>query len=216
MESKNVVTYLWSENKSVFTSTFNRGKSASNFSEFIFSYPLPKDKLFSCLMRVVNLYNLNDVTNTVLLTEDSVLFDATAGSAIDIVIRYLHTLNTGGKVNSLWSYLDEDKKAVVHFINKKGWYAEVYFLCNEEFSALHLITNGTENILIPVVFTADLSKEMKLASLSGGTCLQKYLPRVKGDFLGGASSPDKGQAKCGKASKKQQHNHFKKDRGDGL
>lgn len=215
MENKNVVTYLWSESKSVFTAILNRGKRANNFNEFIFSYPLPKDKLFFELMKVSENYKLNDATDVTLLTEDSVLFDATNDSAIDIVIRHLHTLNTGGKVQSMWCYLDSDKKAVVHFINKRGWYAEVFFLCNEDFSALHLIDDPENKIFIPVVFKKDISQEVKMVSLSGGKVLYQYLPRVTMEFLG-KNSTKKGKGKNFSKNKKVTHYQQGRDKQDHL
>lgn len=184
MENKNVVTYLWSESKSVFTAILNRGKKATNFNEFIFSYPLPKDKLFSSLMRVSENYKLKDVTNVTILTEDSVLFDASVDSVLDIVVCHLHVLNTGGRVKGMWCYLDTEKKAVVHFINKKGWYAELFILCDEDFSALHLVNDDNNKVFIPVTFKKDISQEKKMVSVSGGEILYRYLPRVTMEFLG--------------------------------
>ena len=216
MENKNVMTCLWSESKSVFTKVLNRGKNANNFNEFIFSYPLPKDRLFSELLRVCENYKINDVTNTTLLTEDCVLFDPTDISCIDIVFSNLNSLNSGGRVKGMWCYVDSDKKAVVHFVNKKGWYAELFIKCNEDFSALHLIKDEDKKVFIPVTFKKDISQEVKMVSLSGGEFLHKYLPRVTLELLGKNSPKNKPGKKFHKTKRNEHTSNNYRDKDDNL
>lgn len=222
MEKKVVMTASWSESEAIFKNlTKGATKSATNFSELIFRCPLPFERLYDVLEKGCLSKYVNDVTTLVTVAEDDVLFDCSSGSAIDIICRHLRTRNNGGDVSGHWCFLDTDRKAVVHFILKRGWYAEVYFVSDEESSALHITENEYGKNIIAVNFKKCISNEIKKASLSGGICLQEYLPRITGDILG--RSRGGGQKKDNSSKEnKTKHNteqHPKKegrDKWDGL
>lgn len=163
-----------------------------NFAQFVFGHPLPRKRMYDFLLKAVIRKSLEDATTEAVFSEDACLFDATGLSSLDIICRHLRILDTGGKIGSVWCWLDEDKKAVVHFLQKGGWYAEAYFASNENFSVLHLLENGEQKHFVPVVFTNNLQEvSAKVASMRG-IYLHNYLPRVKYDLL----------SKSGKQSKK--------------
>ena len=132
--------------------------SPCHFVEFIASYqiqPLKDLIAFTEKMMAHNNFGKIDVTDIATFTENSCLFSTSghAAAALDIVLTYLGILNTGGKVPALWCFLDEEKKAAVHFVNHRGYYAELYCAKNEKFSVLHLLeTDNKEKMIIPVVF----------------------------------------------------------------
>lgn len=161
-----------------------------NFVEFVAAYP---NRDLKSLAGFFKRYLLNDrfkdhdVSDIATLTEDSCLFstDGNAASALDIVLSYLKILNTGGRVPAFWCYLDEDKKAIVHFVNRQGFYAELYCLTNEDSSVIHLVDaeNGYCNI-IPVIFAKEFPKEVvRITAVSGNNVLHEYLPRERFDLL---------------------------------
>ena len=220
MEKKNVMTALWSSSEMVFKKLIQskEAKSAKNFIDFIHGCPYPLMKLHTILEKGCLCKHIDDVTQFASITEDCNLFDASCDTSIDIIKRYLRILNNGGKVNSLWCYLDIDKKAVVHFVPKKGWYAEAYFLCDEESSVLHLTDDEYGKNVIAVKFTNNITNELKRVSLCNGYCLHDYLPRVTGDILGHSRGAKKAKnahentdSSFLKSPQKSRH-----DKGDGL
>ena len=191
MEERILKTIMWSDAKGVVVSlaSKNLGRAQNDkpadFNEFIVSYPaVSRQRMSDFLNRIVLRNALKDVTNQSTHAEDSCLLDASTATSVEIMLRHLQTLNTGGKIKSLWAFLDTEKKAVVHFVNKKGWYAEAYFSSPDEFSVLHLLeAPDGQKSFIPVTFTQDLSKLMSKVGRLGGFCLHDYFPRVKCDFL---------------------------------
>ena len=166
MNQEIVKTVKWSDAKELLSALANKnlGRAKNNkpadFNEFVTAYPtVTQKRMFDFLEGIVLRNSLSDVTSLAVIAEDSCLFSAEAVTAIDIVLRHLKTLNTGGKLKSLWGYLDTDKKAVIHFINKGGWYAEAYFSSSEDFSVIHLLkTAEGQKLFIPVAFIRDMSK----------------------------------------------------------
>ncbi len=209
MNEEIVKTVKWSDAKELLAALANKnlGRAKNNkpadFNEFVTAYPaVTQKRMFDFLENIVLRNSLNDVTSLAVIAEDSCLFSAEAVTAIDIVLRHLKTLNTGGKLKSLWGYLDTDKKAVIHFINKGGWYAEAYFSSSENFSVIHLLkTAEGQRHFIPVAFIKDMSKATAKVSLTGGFCLHDYLPRVKYDFLSKGGKQGKNGSKNGKSSR---------------
>ncbi|MCM1323439.1 MAG: hypothetical protein NC218_04695, partial [Acetobacter sp.] len=168
-----------------------KGK-VNNFSDFIRAYAAIDLKTMESFLRDNGRRLLwSDNTSVALISEDACLFSCEPASALEIVLRHLDTLNTGGKLPALWCFLDEEKRAVVHFVNHKGWYAEVYCSCSENFSVLHLIDDEVRDVFVPVVFAEDISHFISLAEANGSYCLQKYLPRVTHDFLSNKSGKKK-------------------------
>jgi len=168
-----------------------KGKQA-DFAAFIRSYPgtkLPKMAFF--LGGFAKRRDVSDVTSLACISEDACLFSCGPASAVEIILRYLRILNTGGKVDALWCFLDEDKRAVVHFINQGGWYAEAFFLCNEGFSVLHLLEGDGNMFFMPAVFAQNISEQVLMAEKAGGIVLQTYLPRELYDFLANKSGKKK-------------------------
>ncbi|MBR5599224.1 MAG: hypothetical protein IKW39_04210 [Alphaproteobacteria bacterium] len=184
MKKRHVKTTTpWSE-IGVFMKNIGAGKAknSENFLEYVFNMPMSVTKLYDYLSKAVAKYAKNDVSEYVFQNEDDALFDKSC-SAIDIILRHLKELDLGTE-KVLWCYLDTDKKAVVHFINKKGWYAEVYFLSQMEASFIHLVEDEAgHKTFIPVLFTNNISKQKDKVGVTGGICLQDYLPRTKYDFL---------------------------------
>ncbi len=168
-----------------------KGKT-KDFAAFIRSYPntkLPKMALF--LEGIAKRRDIADVSSLAFISEDACLFSCEPSSAIEIILRSLRTLNTGGIVNALWCFLDEDKRAVVHFINQGGWYAEAFFLCNEDFSVLHILEENGNVSVLPIVFAKDISEQIALAEAAGSVVLQDYLPRELYAFLANKSGKKK-------------------------
>ncbi len=217
MEERIIKTVTWSEAKELLTTLAveklgRLHKKPANFCEFIVSYPTVSRKRMTDFLNTVVLdEKLEDVTSIATTAEDSCLFSAETATAIEIMLRHLNTLNTGGKLKSLWGFLDDDKKAVIHFVNKGGWYAEAYFSSPEDFSVVHLMTSSRgEKFFIPVTFVTDLSKLATKVSLHGGVCLHDYLPRIKGDFL------SRGGKRHKNAASNERHKRRFRDAGDTL
>jgi len=136
-----------------------------------------------------------DVTRYATLSEDRCLF-ATHGTheeALDIVVRYLDILNTTETKHSPWAFLDMQKKAAVHFVDRQGYYAELYCQSIENCSVLHLLKNHGQYLFVPVVFVPELPKEVVMNASLDGVCLQDYLPREKFDFLSKGGKKNSGQ-----------------------
>ena len=102
-------------------------------------------------------------------------------AAIDIILRYLNCNKCSNA--AIWCYLDINRQAIVHFVNRNGWFAEAYFLSDTEASAIHLVQNETLSLFIPVVFTTNLSEVEQNVFLRGEHYLQDYLPTQIGDLL---------------------------------
>ena len=228
MNQEIVKTVKWSDAKELLSALANKnlGRAKNNkpadFNEFVTAYPtVTQKRMFDFLEGIVLRNSLSDVTSLAVIAEDSCLFSAEAVTAIDIVLRHLKTLNTGGKLKSLWGYLDTDKKAVIHFINKGGWYAEAYFSSSEDFSVIHLLTTAEgQKLFIPVAFIRDMSKAAAKVSVTGGFCLHDYLPRVKYDFLSKGGKQGKNGNKNGKSKnggkKENNGSQGRHDKWDGL
>lgn len=222
MEEKIVKTVAWSDAKALVTALASQNlgrannKKPADFCEFVVAYPMvSRKRMVDFLENVVLHKSLSDVTSIATTAEDSCLFSAETATAIEVILRHLNTLNTGGKLQSLWGFLDDDKKAVIHFVNKGGWYAEAYFSSPEDFSVVHLmISNRGDKFFIPVTFTRDLSKFVSKVSLTGGFCLHDYLPRIKGDLLSKGGKKGKSSSQSTKQSEHtSKHSH---DRWDSL
>lgn len=222
MDEKIVKTVMWSDAKVLLSALASKNlgrannKKPADFCEFVVSYPtVTRRRMVEFLENVVLNKTLSDVTSMATVAEDSCLFSAETATAIEVMLRHLKTLNTGGRLQSLWGFLDDDKKAVIHFVNKGGWYAEAYFSSPDEFSVVHLMSSSQgDKFFIPVAFVKDLSKLVTKVSLTGNFCLHDYLPRIKGDLLskgGKKSKCDSSSADESKTSSKRFH-----DRWDGL
>ena len=195
---KTIKTLLWTDGcLSLFKKCARLAKLGSaqnrkpkNFVEFFAAYPnADVQSLLGCV-RLIGKYAgfvSDDVTHVTTFTEDACLFstEGDAAGALDVIICHLEGLGRGQRVPSLWCFLDEERKAVVHFVNKHGYYAELYCRCNENSSALHFVTQDEQGYVIPVVFVQeDLFESFwSSADACGGYCLRDYLPRVKGDLL---------------------------------
>lgn len=189
MDVNFVKTLNWSECKADVTALAKAHwpplgvRKVKNFIEFIRSYSKVSSKeMAAFLYDYSDEFSTADNTSSTQIIEDSCLFSCEPASALEIIVRYLEILNTGGKVPALWCFLDDEKKAVVHFVNNKGWYAEAFFDCYEEFSAVHLVKSKENTLLIPVVFTDNLVPYASFVEESD-CFLQKYLPHKLFDFL---------------------------------
>ncbi len=165
-----------------------------DFVEFISAYPaVDYKRMVAFVEKVVQRHTLADITSMAAISEDSCLFSFSSDSptALEIILSSLRVLNTGGVLPSLWCFLDCDMKAVVHFVNKTGWCAEAFFLCNEDFSVLHLINDGKDTHFVPVIFTTDISRLAAKASQNEDSYLRQYLPRDLYSFLSNKSGKKK-------------------------
>lgn len=234
MNDEIIKTVKWSDAKELLVALASENfgsvdKQPADFNEFILAYPTVSPKRIAALLReVITDEELADVTTETLSAENDCLFSASESTSLEIVHRYLKTLNEGGKIRSLWGFLDTEKKAVIHFVNRGGWFAEAFFSCPDDFSVIHMLkTENNSFLFIPVTFTSDLNKLLSADSLTGNFCLQSYLPHITGDFLSkggkysphekhnrGAKSPHNGKNKKGKNNGKSRTNRH--DRGDLL
>ena len=170
-----------------------------NFAEFIASYahcPLKDMNVFVERWLTNDRFKDTDVTHFATLSEDLCLFrtHGTHTEALDVILRYLDTLNAGRGVPALWAYLDQEKKAVVHFIDRQGFYAELYCKTNDDFSVLHLLEHNGQKLFVPVVFTPEFSSEIiENTKACGSYHLQDYLPREKFDCLSKGGKKSSGQ-----------------------
>lgn len=199
MNTENVVkTIEWSQSEALLKTLAlqnlgrpQKGKQA-DFAAFIRSYPDTKlSKMAVFLEGIAKRHDVSDVTSLASISEDACLFSCGPASAVEIILRHLQTLNSGGKVDALWCFLDEDKRAVAHFINQNGWYAEAFFLCNEDFSVLHLLEDNGNMLFLPAVFSRDISEQTTLAEAAGSVILQTYLPRELYGLLANKSGKKK-------------------------
>ncbi|MBR5154289.1 MAG: hypothetical protein IKW58_01025 [Alphaproteobacteria bacterium] len=189
MRKKNIKTTLeWSLNCSKLFNSWGKGasKQAKNFNQFLFHHPLSigKGKMYDFASNLADKCAQSNISEKVFQMEDKTMFDAST-PFIDVVLRHIKAIEQGGEVKAHWCYLDTEKKAVVHFINKLGWYAEVYVLSDTEASYLHLFEDDMgHKVLIPVLFTKDIKKMKEKAAVEGGRFLHDYLPRTTVEFLG--------------------------------
>lgn len=192
MDINIIKTIQWSDSKETLLSLAEKclGKppigKLNDFVEFISAYQtVNRKQMTTFLDNVIRRNALNDVTKLAVISEDSCLFsyETDYPTALDIVFSGLRILNTGGVLPSLWCFLDCNKTAVVHFVNKSGWYAEVFFQCNEDFSVLHLVQDGFDTHVVPVIFTTDFAKLAELPLQQEEHCLRQYLPRDLYSFL---------------------------------
>lgn len=176
-----------------------------NFVEFVAAYPNCDLKSMTDFFRRYLLndrFKNHDVTNISTLSEDSCLF-STSGSkteTLDTVLSYLNVLNTGGTVPALWAYLDDEEKSIVHFVNNKGFYAELYCLSDENFSVMHLLETGKETYaFVPVIFTTEFPEDIVTkAFMTGKRHLREYLPRERFDLLSKGGKKSSGYPLPGK------------------
>lgn len=183
MERNCVMTALWSRSGEIFEKVaFGNRKNFKNFNELVFNLHLPANSIYSTLEKICLRRDVVDSSDEVLKIEAEALLDPSYATALEIVKRHLDEINLGNKECNLWCYLDEAKRACVHFIKKKGWYAEIYILSENEFSAIHIVEDG--KYFIPVLFSKDITKEFKKVSVSGGKFLQEYPLRVSDGILG--------------------------------
>lgn len=189
-----------------------------NFVEFIASYEncSYKDLVnFAKRWIMSDRFKNSNVTSFATLSEDRCLFSThgTHKEALDIIVRYLDILNAQQENPHPWAYLDQEEKAIVHFVDRQGYYAELYCQSKEEFSVLHLLEHHGQKLFIPVVFMVELpGNVLKNTMLTGQYHLQDYLPREKFDCLskGGRKSTSWYDG-TGNA-----HGSFTHDSGDGL
>ncbi len=191
-------TMRWSECKEILLPLAGKylGKpkkgEPANFAKFVTAYPnVDCAHMCAFLERVSERNGIADITEIALVSEDCCLFSTEPGSALEVIAAHLNILNTGGRLPSLWFYLDCDEKAIVHFVNKSGWYAEAFFACNEDFSVMHLFDDGAASCFMPVVFTTDLERYIERAAKDGKNCLRQYLPRELYSFLSNKSGKKK-------------------------
>jgi hypothetical protein len=154
-----------------------------NFVELVSSYPnVSKKAMTSFFQANLEKNCFVDVSKEVFQKEDECLFISGKkySTALEVILRYLGSNQNAAAV---WCYLDFSKKAVVHFIDRNGLFAEAYFLSDKEDSAIHLIQDENLSLFIPVVFTTDLSEVMQNVALRGGHYLQDYLATDTGDLL---------------------------------
>lgn len=193
MDTKIIKTIDWSECETFLKALAQKNlghpkEKINNFADFIHSHPdINLQKWITFLQNIVARKTFNDVTNIATISEDSCLFSYQYDTATDIILRALRTLNTGGRLPALWCFLDEEKRAVVHFVQRKGWYAEAFFACNEEFSVMHLIEANNGLTFMPVVFTKDITVQSALVRDAGNIILHSYLPRELYSFLSNKS-----------------------------
>ena len=179
------MTALWSESGAVFERTaFGIRKNFKNFNEFIFNLHHSVEGVYNLLEKACLKQNVVDAGDKIFPIENAAVLDQSLASVIEIVKRHLKGYNAGEEACNLWCYLDEAKRGCVHFIKKKGWYAEVYIFSEEDFSALHVIDDEDGKFFIPVIGSHDLSREIKKVSISGGKFLQEYSLRVTDGILG--------------------------------
>lgn len=223
MEKNVLKTIQWSESEMVFKplalKKFGRAKSGktTDFAAFVRAYPrVNSPKMAAFWAEIAKCNGLTDVTSMALISEDSCLFSCGPATALEIILRHLKTLNTGGKVKALWSFIDDDKRAVVHFINQEGWYAEAFFACNEDFSVLHVLEENGGFSFVPIVFAKDISAAIAQAEASGEVFLQEYLPREAHDFLSNKSGQKKDIAMPTDKSTPEVNSFFQTDGGDLL
>lgn len=176
-----------------------------NFVEFVASYPncdLKSKTDFFRRYLLNDRFKNHDVSDIATLAEDSCLF-STSGSrteTLDTVLSYLDVLNTGGRVPALWTYLDDEAKAIVHFVNNKGFYAELYCLADENFSVVHLLETDKETYaFVPVVFMTEFPEDIVTNTFATGNChLRDYLPRERFDLLSKGGRKSSGYSLPGK------------------
>ena len=193
----------------------SKAKNSQNFLTYVFDTPMKISKMYDFLNDASNKHPKDDCSEAVFRLEDKALFDSSAVTAIDVILRHLKNIADGTEAKAHWCYLDREKKAVIHFINKNGWYAEAYFEGDTEMSFVHMFEDELGcKMLIPVMFTKDITTFKGKVAVNGGVYLQEYLPRNSFDFLG---------KKTGVKVEKKNENHSthgkrkrKKDNRDNL
>lgn len=188
MRQKNIKTTIEWSNHGVFFQKLGKGlsKKAQDFNQYVFNLPMSvnKGKMYGFLQNIADTYVKSDVSESVFKKEDNTMFDSST-PFIDVVLRHLKNIDQGGEVKAHWCYLDSEKKAVVHFVNKLGWYAEVYVLSDTEASYVHLFEDDFgHKAVIPVLFTKNILPMKEKASVTGGVFLHEYLPRQTVEILG--------------------------------
>lgn len=193
-----IKTLKWSECGALLTSLAREylappeTSQVNDFAEFIRAHSGTSCKQMDLfLQKHATKLLWDDHTLATRALEDACLFSTQPASALGIILRHLEILNTGGKVPALWCFLDDEQKAVIHFINNGGWYAEAFFDCPEDFSVLHLMKNDEAVSFVPVVFTRNLASYACLAEADGAHFLQDYLPREVFQFLSNKSGKKK-------------------------
>ena len=201
MEKSSVMTSLWSKSGLVFERTaFGARKDFKSFNELIFNLHHPVDYIYNTLEKACLKASVVDDGGRILSLENASLLDPSFSTAIEIVRRHLKEINAGSKDFSFWCYLDEAKRACVHFINKKGWYAELFILSELEASVIHVIDDKDGKLFIPVIFSKDISNEFKKVSIAGGRSLQHYAHRVSDGILRRRARDSKGDTKENQAA----------------
>lgn len=202
MDTHVLKTLDWSECGMPLTSlavkTFGSPPKANitDFAKFVHSFATVGLKSFAGFLgKTVNRYDFEDYSAWTMAAENGCLFSCGPASALEIILRHLKILNSGGKVPARWCFLDDEHKAVVHFVKRKGWYAEAFFTCkrDRDFSVLHLLKNKDEHLFVPVVFAEDISHYVSLAEANGSCILQEYLPRETFELLSKKSGKKKSE-----------------------
>lgn len=182
-------TIIWSDCKEALIDQASRKlyfpcfKTVENFVDF-FNYLklVSKERICNFLKEEILHPSYVDQSNVIGL-ENMCLFMGDIASSIDIVLDRLNTLNRDSMLDSLWCYIDCEKKAIVHFVRNDGWYAEIYFSCEKDFSALHFIYDDNQAEFIPVIFSTDISKYLHNVDVNGGFFLHDYFPRDIANFI---------------------------------
>ena len=185
MEKTEIMTTLWPETGVIFERTiFGISKNFGSFNELIFNIHKPVDAIYSLLEKVCLSNRLTNATERAFKMEDLSSFTPSIANAVFAIRNCIDDFNRNDTHHANWFYLDRAKRAAVHFVNKKGWYAELYILSNIDLSILLVIEDDNGKAFIPVTFSRDISEEFTKASIEGGKFLQEYPHRVFDGILG--------------------------------
>ena len=216
MEKKEFMTATWSETGFIFErSIFGVSKDFGSFNELIFNIHKPVDAIYSLLEKACLNSRVVDATDRTLKMENSSIFAPSIISAISTLRDCVDDFNKNENHHANWFYLDRAKRAAVHFINKKGWYAELFILSNIELSLLFVIDDVNGKTFIPVTLSKDISREFTMVSIEGGKFLQEYPARGFDGILGrhdGEAVRAKKHATYPHSNPRKRH----KDNGDSL
>ena len=146
---------------------------------------IPNSDIYQFIKQVADKNRFIDDTKVITELENRCLLSSLPweATALEIAFQPLTELSNGTHLPTLWYYLDDETKAVVHFVFHKGFYAEIFFESKVEASALHLIQTEREQFLIVAVFTPNMDAYREVADFEGGICLREHKPCEKFDCL---------------------------------
>ncbi len=218
MEKKEIMAASWPESGFIFERTIlGASKNFTGFNELIFNIHKPTNVVYGLLEKACLSNRVNDATERTMKMDDFSLFTPSISNAIGIIRNCLEAFNKNDKPHANWFYLDRAKRAAVHFINKKGWYAELFVLSNFDLSILFVIDDEQGQVFIPITFSKDISKEFTKVSIEGGKFLQEYPARTFDGILGrhdGEAVRHKVHGEMANPHSNQRKRH--KDNGDSL